>query len=351
MEADLTATANEKARAREYPERTRWVGEGVTPEEVNAELDKLHRAAGGPGRILALARTLNLVVVPCSDRRAADVEKALDRLGAHTPSRTLGLREHGHDRVDATVLMECSAPTGAGEVGLCHDRVALTMNATRLEHSASLLAPLLVSDLPTVLWLPEPGVAVPDEALLDRAQYVLVDSGPGGEGVLMKLAELAGGIRVHDFAWGRLQYWRAATAAAFEPVERRRLLPAVGEVKLRYEPLGLGAGLLLAGWIAARAGWRPGPLERGNGTARVRAVRPDGAGVSIELAEGGDGGGCGGVDSVTFEADGGEVKVTRSGATSSMRDLFAEALQPEPAFARGYAPAVAAAATMLDGSA
>jgi glucose-6-phosphate dehydrogenase assembly protein OpcA len=350
MEADLSSATKEGLSAREFPERTRWVGEGVTTEDVNAELDKLHRAAGGPGRILALARTLNLIVVPCSDRREAEVEKAVERLGAHTPSRTLGLREHGHDRVDATVVLECAAPTGAGQVGLCHDSVTLTMDRTRLEHSASLLAPLLVTDLPTVLWLPEPRSEIPDEALLERAQYVLVDSGPGGEETLTKLAELAGAIRVHDFAWGRLEYWRAATAAAFEPAERRRLLPAVGEVKLGYEPLGLGAGLLLAGWIVARAGWRPGPLERSNGTARVRAVRPDGAGISIELAEGGDGGGCGGVDSVTFEADGGEVKVTRSGATSSMRDLFAEALQPEPAFARGYAPAVAAAAEMLDGS-
>ncbi len=234
--------------------------------------------------------------------------------------------------------------------GLCHDRVLLTMNPARLEHSASLLAPLLVSDLPTVLWLPEPRSAIPDPGLLERAQYVLVDSGSGGQATLGKLAELAAAIQVHDLAWGRLEYWRAATAAAFDPPEQRRLLPAIGSVKLRYEPRGLGAGLLLAGWIAARAGWRPGPLERSDGTARVRAVRPDGRGVSIELAEGSTDGGCGGVDALTFDADGAEVKVTRSGATSSMRDLFAEALQPQPAFSRGYSPAVAAAAKMLNGS-
>ena len=346
------STATQKAqRGREHPERIRWVGEGVTAADVSVELDKLHRAAGGPERVLALARTLNLIIVPCSDRRAAEVEKALDRMGTHTPSRTLGLREHGENRVDAILVMECPAPTGAGEVGLCHDRVQLAMDAARLEHSASLLAPLLVSDLPTVLWLPDAGSEIPDPALLERAQYALLDSGPAGEAVLGKLAELAAGIRVHDLAWGRLEYWRAAIAAAFDPPEHRRLLPTVEQVRVRYEPRGLGAALLLAGWVSARAGWRPGPLEQRNGMGRVRAIRPDGGGVSIELSQGSDGGGCGGVDALTFEADGGdEVKVTRGGATSTMRDLFAEALQPQPAFARGYSLAVAAAANIVDGS-
>ncbi len=341
---------NNVPRGREYPERIRWVGKGVTADDIHAELDKLHRAAGGPGRVIALARTLNLIVVPCSDRREHGVEKALDRLGNHTPSRTLVLGEHGENRLDANLVMECATPAGAGHVGLCHDRVLLTMNQARLEHSASLLAPLLVSDLPTVLWLPEPRSAIPDPGLLERAQYVLVDSGPGDQTTLGGLDELAASIQVHDLAWGRLEYWRAATAAAFDPPEQRRLLPALGKVKLRYEPRGLGAGLLLAGWIAARVGWRPGPLERSNGTARVGAVRPDGGAVSIELAEGSTADGCGGVDALTFEAEGAEVEVTRSGATSSMRDLFAEALQPQPAFSRGYSPAVATAAKMVSGS-
>jgi glucose-6-phosphate dehydrogenase assembly protein OpcA len=335
---------------REYPERTRWAGKGVSAADINAELDRIHRGAGGPERILALARTLNLIVVPCADRRAKEVESALDRLGSHTPSRTLVLREHGSNRLDASLVMECESPVTAGHVGLCHDRVLLTMDASRLEHSASLLASLLASDLPTVLWLPEPGSSIPDPGLLERAQYVVVDSSAGGEAVLGRLAELAAGILVHDLAWGRLEYWRAATAAAFDPPERRQLLPNVSTVELSYEPRGLAAALLLAGWIAARAGWSPGPLERQNGHAGVKAVRPDGGEVSIELAEAPADHGCGGVDALTFRADADEVAVSRSGATSSLRDLFAEALQPQPWFSRGYSPAVAAAATMLDGS-
>jgi glucose-6-phosphate dehydrogenase assembly protein OpcA len=335
----------------EYPERMRWVGTGITVDDINAELDRLHRDAGGQGRVLALARTLNLIVVPCSDRHETGVERALDRLGDHTPSRTLVLREHGETRVDATIVMECQAPTTAGRVGLCQDRVLLSVDAARLEHSASLLAPLLVSDLPTVLWLPEPRSEIPDPGLLQRAQYVLVDSGSGGPAELRVLAELAAAIRVHDLAWGRLDYWRAAVAAAFEPPERRRLLPKLGAIKIRHEERGLQAGLLLAGWIAARAGWGVGRLEHRDGHTSVTATTSDGGEIAIELDQAPSEHGCGGVDGLVFETESGEVMVRRSGATSSLRDMFAEALQPEPSFSRGYAAAVTAAATMLDGSA
>ena len=344
------AAVADSPQGREYPERTRWAGQGVSADDVNAELDRLHRAAGGPGRLLALASTLNLIVVPCPDRCVKEVERALRELGSHTPSRSLVLRAHRTSRVDADLVVESETPAGAGRVGLCHDRVVLSMDAVRLEHSASFLAPLLLRDLPTVLWLPEPALKLPDPRLLERAQYVMVDSGAGAHDDLRRLAELAASIRVHDLAWGRLEYWRAAVAAAFGPVERRALLPKITEVELRYEARGLQAALLLAGWLAARAGWRASGLERRDGMARAAATRDDGGEVDIKLTGAECAGGCGGVDRVVLRAGSEKVEVGRSGATSSLRNMFAEAIQPQPSFARGYAPAVTAAASMLDGA-
>ena len=52
-----------------------------------------------------------------------------------------------------------------------------------------------------------------------------MDSGGGDVVALRRFADLARSCRVHDLAWGRLEFWRAATAAAFEPPERRVLLP------------------------------------------------------------------------------------------------------------------------------
>jgi hypothetical protein len=344
------ATVTDPAPGRESPELARWAGQGVSADDVNAELDRLHRAAGGSGRVLALASTLNLIVVPCPDRCENEVERALGGLGSHTPSRSLVLREHRTSRVDASLVVESDTPAGAGRVGLCHDRVVVSMDAARLEHSASFLAPLLLSDLPTVLWLPEPASGIPDPRLLERAQYVLVDSGAGAHHDLRRLGELAASIRVHDLAWGRLEYWRAAVAAAFEPEERRAMLPEITEVELRHELRGLPAALLLAGWLAARAGWRASGLEQQDGTARAAASHAGGGEVDVRFAAAECEGGCGGVDRVVFRAGSEEVEVERSGATSSLRNMFAEAIQPQASFARGYAPAVTAAASMLDGA-
>jgi glucose-6-phosphate dehydrogenase assembly protein OpcA len=333
---------------RAVAERSRWKGDEVEVDDVVAELARLHRAHRGDGRGHAMARTLNLIVAPASSVASKAVDDALAGLGVHSPSRTLVLRRHGSDRLDAELVIECELADAAGLVGVCHDQVTLTADDSRLEHAVSLLAPLLLSDLPTVLWLPEPDSRIPDPRLLDRAQQVLVDSTAGDGAALRRLGELKRSARVHDLAWGRLEFWRASTAAAFEPPERRALLPRVTRLDVHYRGDVLSAGLLLAGWVAARVGWRPGTLERDDGRAGAKAVRPDGGTVALSLVRDPEAPGCGGIERVTFRTDTDEVRIGRGAATSRLRDLFAEALQPMPSFARGYAEALEAAAAMLD---
>jgi glucose-6-phosphate dehydrogenase assembly protein OpcA len=329
------------------PERSRWRGEDVQLDEVVAELSRLHRAHQTDGRGHAMARTLNLIVAPASSVASKAVDDALAGLGAHSPSRTFTLCRHGSGRLDAELVVDCELPDAAGRVGVCHDRVTLTADDPRLEHAASLLAPLLLSDLPTVLWLPEPNSPIPDQRLLNRAQQILVDSSAANGAALRRLDALTRSARVHDLAWGRLEFWRAATAAAFEPPERRALLPRVGRLDVHYEGNALSAGLLLAGWVAARAGWRPGTLELDDGRGHAKAVRPDGGQVSLSLARDPEARGCGGIEKLTFRTDADEVRIGRGAATSHLRDLFAEALQPMPSFARGYPEALEAVLAML----
>jgi glucose-6-phosphate dehydrogenase assembly protein OpcA len=250
--------------------------------------------------------------------------------------------------LDAEVVLDCQLADATGRVGICHDRVILTADNSRLEHAASLVAPLLVTDLPTVLWLSEPGSPVPDQRLLERAQQVLVDSGVEDGSALRRLAELARVVPVHDLAWGRLEFWRAATASAFEPRERRALLPRITRLDVAYEGDAFSAGLLLVGWIAVRAGWRAQAVEREDGRALGTAERGDGGPVALSLSRDPHARGCGGIEALVFSSGSGEVRVARGAATSGLRDLFAEALQPRPSFSRGYPDALQAAVAMLD---
>jgi glucose-6-phosphate dehydrogenase assembly protein OpcA len=328
------------------PEQSRWRGKDVRLDAVVAELARMYRDLQDHEHGHAMVRTLNLVVAPAAPAAAKLVDDALAGLGAHSPSRTVALRRHGPDRVDAEVVVECEQPGAAGMVGVCHDRVTLLADDSRLEHAGSLLAPLLLPDLPAVLWLP-PESRIPDHRLLDRVQQVLVDSTAGDGSDLPPLQELIGSARVHDLAWGRLEFWRAATAAAFAPHERRALLARITHLDVRYGGDALAAGLLLAGWVAARAGWRPGALERADDHAHARAMRPDGEPVAVSLTRDPEARGCGGIEALTFRSGADEVRIGRGAATSGLRNLFAEALQPMPSFARGYAESLKAATAML----
>jgi glucose-6-phosphate dehydrogenase assembly protein OpcA len=329
-------------------DRDRWRGEGVQVKHVIEELDRLHRAHTRRGRGHALTRTLNLIVAPGPDGMDSSVDAALGGLGAHSPSRTLILRRHTADRLDAEATIECELWDSAGRVGFCHDQVVLTGDDSRLGHAASLLAPLLIPDLPTVLWLPDLTSGFPDSLLFERSQQLLVDSARDGA-PLRSLVSLVDGARVHDLTWGRLEFWRAATAAAFEPSERRELLPRTTALEVRYEGGGLTPALLLAGWITARAGWRPGTVELDGGRVSGSLVKPDGNAVALSLERDPEARGCGGVETLTLRAGSEEVKLGRGAATNRLRDLFAEALQPLASFARGYAEALRCAAAMLDG--
>ena len=69
--------------------------------------------------------------------------------------------------------------------------------------------------------------------------------------------------------------------------------------------------------------------------------------MALSLEREPDARGCGGIEKLTFRTDSDEVKIRRGAATSRLRDLFAEALQPTPSFARGYPEALGAVAAML----
>jgi glucose-6-phosphate dehydrogenase assembly protein OpcA len=327
------------------PEGGHWRGEGVRVEEVSRELDRLHRDHQRDGAGHALTRTLNLIVLPGSPDAHVPVDGALADLGVHSPSRTLILRRHAADRLDAEADLECRFSDAAGEVGVCREIVVLSADEERLVHAASLVAPLLLADLPTVLWLPDAGSPIPDPRLLERSQQVLVDSALDGA-PLGRLIELTSGARVHDLAWGRLDFWRAATAAAFERPERRSLLPRVSSLEVSYEGETLVPAALLAGWVTARAGWRAGRLERDGGRAAGIATRPDGGELTVALERDPAAHGCGGIEALTLRAGSSEVRIARGAATSRLRDLFAEALRPLASYDRGYAEALGAAATM-----
>jgi glucose-6-phosphate dehydrogenase assembly protein OpcA len=363
-------SASAPAPASAAGERTEWRGEDVELDDVAARLARMNRdharADGHAGHGHAATRTLNLLVAPGADVADALVEAWLGALATRHPSRTIVLREHGAARLDALLAIECGLGCTTGATGWCHDTAVLRADAARLRHADSLVHALLIAGLPTVLWLPGTRESPAEDALAPLAEAVVLDSGaaPDLPAALARAARLdaatgrdagtrgtiagAGSAvaaprpagRVRDLAWQRLARWRQRVAACFDEPAARALLTRCERVELRCGGPDTAAPLLLAGWIAARAGWTlerlDGERTRWEGTAR----RGDGGEVALAV---GGAHAPDGIHALTLAAAGGErIKLDEPVAEPDARRAFAAALRSFDVPALGYAPALAA---------
>ncbi len=267
-------------------ERSEWHGEGVEPDELAERLVEMNREHARHEHGHAQTRTLNLLVAPGGDVTPEALATRLAGLHARHPARTIVVREHAPQRLDATLSIDCAIGSpGVGPTGFCHDGAELRADAERLRHADSLVRPLRVSGLPTLLWLPGAQASPAERSLAALADAIVLDSGaaPDVAAALARTAELDAS-RVRDLAWLRLARWRPRVAARFAAPADRALLVRVERVELRCAAREEAPALLLVGWIAARAGWTLARLDdAGGGSWDGTARRADGGEVALAL--------------------------------------------------------------------
>jgi hypothetical protein len=225
-----------------------WRGEGVSVAEVErrlAELEHSHEHDGGHD--LRTSVLTHVAWVPGDWERAAlDV---LEGLGDRHPSRALLLLpqpDAGEDRIDAELELRCSCPPGTNQ-HLCSELIELRLLGRRSVAPASIVAPLVIPDLPVFLrWRGRPHFGEDAfEAMLELVDRFIVDSAeweqlPGPYADWQGCFERAS---CSDIAWRRTERWRGALA---------RLWPGIAELS-ELRVLGpLADALLLAGWLRSR---------------------------------------------------------------------------------------------------
>jgi glucose-6-phosphate dehydrogenase assembly protein OpcA len=197
-------------------------------------------------------------------------------------------REGASPRLDAIVAIDCTIGSGAGHAGHCHDMALLVADAPRLAHADSLVRPLRVAGLPTVLWLPGTGESPAQRPLAALAHAIVLDSAAASGARLPAAFARAAALeaaRVRDVAWLRLARWRRHVAARFDDPDALALLARVERVELRACAAQQASALLLTAWIAARAGWtieRLAPTPDEDGWSG-RAQREDGGAVVLAV--------------------------------------------------------------------
>ena len=195
----------------------------IEPEKILKDLrnlwSDLGRNAEVSGGVLR-ACGMTLVVAAESEADCQELRHTLGVLMHDHPARAIVLRLNEKPGLDANVFSQCWMPFGKHQQ-ICAEGIEITAGATELNHVAQLLLPLIVSDLPAVLWCRGSRVFTENAftPLLPLVQKVIVDSAPAPDGraAIAAIRELRKqGRLVADLAWTKLTGLRELIASLFD---------------------------------------------------------------------------------------------------------------------------------------
>jgi glucose-6-phosphate dehydrogenase assembly protein OpcA len=254
-----------------------WSAQNTNPDAIDAALRRLMVERAAEERLNAPARVLNLVVVVDREWKG-EVANRLERVGRYHPSRTIMCAvEPRRTTLDAWATIVGDEPDDPHAVGRAREQIEIDVGEKHLAHLDTIVDPVLVAGVTTVVWAPHQHRDAVD-SLLGLSDAVLIDSieAEEAEEALTRAEELAARTYVVDLAWLRTTPWRERIAATFDPPAWRGALAEISSVIVRHHPDSTVAGLLLLGWMASRLGWRvsrmswaPGSPDR-HGRARSR---------------------------------------------------------------------------------
>jgi glucose-6-phosphate dehydrogenase assembly protein OpcA len=257
---------------------TRWSAQGTTPGEIEAALREMLKERHAENESFAPARALNMVCV-VDKAWSGEVANRLRQVGRYHASRMIVLAvEPGRQRLDAVATIASDVHPQPGQFALLRETVIVDVGERHLPGLDTIVDPLVVTDLPTVLWSPH-GHPEAVDVLLGLAQVVLLDSvdEPDLHEALGRAEELSHKVYVVDLAWLRTTPWRERVAATFDPDQLRPELRTISAVAIRHHPDSTAAGLLFIGWLGSRLGWQaPRLITRGGSlVGKAHARRQD----------------------------------------------------------------------------
>ncbi len=280
--------------------------------------------AGSAEQVYMHTTTVNVIVAVDTEDEARQAEDNLSQLSDYSPSRLLVLvrtgRPEGDEIFSVRIKVEEREHTkGVAPVRL--ETITIVAPPGNDQSLASLSSPLLIPDLPDVLYVPYGPISnnLLVSGLCELVDILIVDSiwmhDTGATlGLLASHNTRQDVGDIADIAWARLQVWRQLVAQFFDQPAALDSLDTIEEVHIAFTPeaengrCGRSAALLLAGWLATRLGWRtPGELVSSRKGWRS-TLRAGGQGTGREivliLTEGGQTDSCSCVEKIQLVAGG-----------------------------------------------
>lgn len=262
------------------------------------EMAKTNQAEGH--QAIMRVCVLNLMVVTPGEDTAGEVSQIMAHVTTQHPSRIFViLPKYGASEPDlsAWVTALCHLSAG-GHKQVCCEQIMIAAGESALYRIPSLVRPLLVPDLPVVLWWRDvPNfdsrlfaelVQASDRVILDSARFQDPEEG------LATLATLINHERqwtaFSDLSWSRLTPWRLSVAGLLDVPDWRAHLSRLTRVEIDFagasgshRPISSEA-LLIVSWLASRLQWHvtSEPRRRSKDTYQLGLVSNDLA-IDVEI--------------------------------------------------------------------
>lgn len=249
-----------------------WSGEDVSLAEIQRRLGAMRVSVADGHSDLRTSVMTHTAWVPKPWLDAA--RGALAGLAEAHPSRTILLvpdPDAERDAIDASVSVYCFNLESEAR-HICSEVVELHLCGSRAQSPASVVEPLLISDLPVFSrWRGRPSFGSREfEQMVRVVDRLIVDSGEWEDvpGDYAELKKCFGETAVSDIAFRRTLRWRAALA---------ELWPGIADVRKVAVTGPKADAALISGWLRSRLG-RKIELEHEE-SEEVRAVSVDGDAV------------------------------------------------------------------------
>lgn len=251
-----------------------WSAKDTSPDAIEEALRALLAQRHAESDGVAPGRALNMIAF-VERAWTGEIANRMRGVGRYHASRLLLLSfDERREALDARASIAPAEPA-PGELEVLRETIVVEIGPRHLDDLVTIADPLLVSDMPTVLWSPH-GHPEALDALLPLAQAVLLDSVDETDchEAIQRACQLSRRAYVVDLAWLRTTPWRERIANAFDPPSMRTELEKIVSVQIEHHPASAVVALLLAGWLAARLRWRVGTFvahsDTLSGKARAR---------------------------------------------------------------------------------
>src|SRR5919205_3819246 len=190
-----------------------WSAQDTAPGDIEAALRRMLKERHSENAGYVPARTLNLVCV-VEKQWSGEIANRLRHVGRYHAARTIVCAiEPRREKLDAVATIASDVNPQPGQFALLRETVIVDVGPRHVPHIDTIVDPLVVTDLPTVVWAPH-GHQEAVQALLPLAQVVLLDSvdEPEMRDAMRRALALLRDVYVVDLAWLRSTPWRERVA-------------------------------------------------------------------------------------------------------------------------------------------